>query len=69
MCVLGTFWKSQKVIILSKKQSFLIAKIGSRKTQILANPQTYHSHKNFVLLIQFQWNCPGDEIHVRKEEI
>ena len=54
MCVLGTFWKSQKVIILSKKQSFLIAKIGSRKTQILANPQTY---------------CPGDEIHVRKEKI
>jgi len=31
-----------------KKQFVLIAKIGSRKTQIIANAQKYHSRKNFV---------------------
>ena len=37
--VLGTFWKSQKLIPGKKNQSVLIAKISSRKTQKIANPQ------------------------------
>ena len=31
--VLGTFWKSQKLILSQKNQSVLVAKISSRKTQ------------------------------------
>ena len=37
--VLGTFWKSQKLIPSKKNQSALIAKISSRKTQKIANSQ------------------------------
>ena len=39
MLGLGTFWKSQKLIPNKKNQSVLIAKIRSRKTQKIANPQ------------------------------
>ena len=35
--VLGTFWKSQKLIPSEKNQSFLITKISSRTTQKITN--------------------------------
>ena len=35
----GTFWKMQKIIPRKKNQSVLIAKISSRKTQKIADPQ------------------------------
>ena len=37
--VLGTFWKSQKLIPIKKNQCVLISKFSSRKTQKIANPQ------------------------------
>ena len=37
--VLGTLWKSQKLIPSKENQSVLIAKISSRKTQKIDNPQ------------------------------
>ena len=43
--MLGTehFLKSQKLIPSKKNQSVLIAKISSRKTQKIANPQKFRS--------------------------
>ena len=37
--VLGTFWKSQKLIPIEKNQSVLITKISSHKTQKITNLQ------------------------------
>ena len=74
MCVLGTFWKSQKVIILSEKSICPNSKnrfsqnTNHRQSANISLPQKFRATR-YVLLIQFQWNCPGDEIHVRKEEI
>ena len=39
----GHFLKSQKLIPSKKNQSVLIAKISSRKTQKIANPQKFRS--------------------------
>ena len=39
----GYFLKSQKLIISKKNQSVLIAKISSRKTQKIVNPQKFLS--------------------------
>ena len=44
----GYFLKSQKLIPSKKNQSVLIAKIRSRKTQKIANPQKINSRKNFL---------------------
>ena len=40
---MGSFWKSQKLIPSNKNQSVLITKIGSRKTQKIANLQKFHA--------------------------
>ena len=39
----GYFLKSQKLIPSKKNQSVLIAKISSRKTKKIANPQKFRS--------------------------
>ena len=39
----GYFLKSQKLIPSKKNQSVLIAKIGPRKKQKIANPQKFRS--------------------------
>ena len=48
MLVLGTFWKSAKLIPRKKNQSVLIAKISSRKTQKNHQSAKINSRKNFV---------------------
>ena len=45
--VLGTFRKSQKLIPSKKHQFVQIAKISSRKTQKIINPQTLHGWDSY----------------------
>ena len=45
--VLGTFRKSQKLIPSKKNQFVQIAKISSRKTQKITNPQTLHGWDSY----------------------
>ena len=48
--------ENRKKLIPSKKnQSVLIAKISSRKTQKIANPQKINSRKNFLLHGIYCW--------------
>ena len=46
--VLGTFWKSQKLILSGKNQWVVTAKISFRKTEKITNAQKMNSRKNFV---------------------
>ena len=46
--VLGTFWKSQKLILSGKNQWVVIAKNSFRKTEKFTNAQKMNSRKNFV---------------------
>ena len=46
--VLGTFWKSEKLILSGKNQWVVIAKISFRKTEKITNAQKMNSRKNFV---------------------
>ena len=46
--VLGTFWKSQKLILSGKNQWVVISKISFRKTEKITNAQKMNSRKNFV---------------------
>ena len=46
--VLGTFWKSPKLILSGKNQWVVIAKISFRKTEKITNAQKMNSRKNFV---------------------
>ena len=58
---------SEKSICPNSKNRFS-QNTNHRQSANISLPQKFRATQ-YVLLIQFQWNCPGDEIHVRKEEI